>query len=200
MLMKKKLKIKDIASIIQKSKVLDLDEIEYVIAAENYIKIMNMFNNVNGFNSGRVFNYNSVSDTYTIISYNSIRNKTRTIVKHIKSKFNSVRNGNRKVILLHDDSKNIVDQKDMAIAQLLEIFRLTNYEIVSGEKPEYFIRINSISAIERILENKYYQSNMVSLVAKRHADSIERMKHFFVELDNDKDRWDYIEKYFVGEI
>lgn len=196
----KKLKISDIATIIKNANVIDLDEIEYVIAAENYIKIMNMFNNVNGFNSGRVFIHNSISDTYTIVSYNGIKNKTRKIIKHIKSIFVAVKNGDRRLILLHDDNKNIVDQNDMAVAQLLEIFRLTNYEVISGEKPEYFVRINSISAIERILENKYYQSSMVSLVAKRHADSIEKMKHFFVELDNDKDRWDYIEQYFVGEI
>ena len=39
---------------------------------------------------------------------------------------------------------------------------------------------------------------MVRLVKKRHEDSKKRMTTFFVDLKSDKDRWDYIEKYFVG--
>jgi len=46
-----------------------------------------------------------------------------------------------------------------------------SYEVLSGERPEYFIRVNSITRIEQIINDDYYQSEMVRLVRQRHEDA-----------------------------
>lgn len=86
----------------------------------------------------------------------------------------------------------------MLLSQLLQVFKLATYDVVSGDVPEYFIRVNSVSAIDRIINKPNYRSEMVQLVRNRHEESIKIMRYFFTKLDDDKDRWDYIEKYFAG--
>lgn len=66
------------------------------------------------------------------------------------------------------------------------------------EERQYFIRVNSITRIENIINDKSYQSEMVRLVRQRHEDAKKRMTTFFTVLKTDEERWDYIEKYFAG--
>ena len=80
----------------------------------------------------------------------------------------------------------------------MEIFKLVHYEIVSGEIPGYFIRINSINEISRVIHDSNYKSKMVKLVSDRHYGSMNIMEKFFIELNGDYERWDFIEQYFMG--
>jgi len=103
-----------------------------------------------------------------------------------------------RVFLINTKSKKVSESQEMLLAQLLETFKLASYDVVSGDVPEYFIRVNSVTSIERILNEKNYHSKMVDLVQNRHLKSIEDMTYFFTVLSEDKERWDYIEKYFAG--
>ena len=85
-------------------------------------------------------------------------------------------------------------------AQLLEILGLADYTIVSGERPEFFIRINNINAISAIVNDERYKSPMVERIAQRYNDGVLIMRHFFENLDTDRERWDYIEEYFNGRL
>ena len=60
---------------------------------------------------------------------------------------------------------------EILLAQLLEIFKFSTYEETFGDIPEYFIRVNSVTVIERILSNPNYKSEMVQLVEYRHNES-----------------------------
>ena len=116
--------------------------------------------------------------------------------------FNQAWDSSRKTFLVslnkHSSNKNIILDKKVLVAQFLEAFSLAKYDVRSGERPEFFIRVNSIKAIEKILNNTYYKSNMVELVNQRHNDSVNMMTHFFKDLKTDVERWNYIEKYFVA--
>ncbi len=85
-------------------------------------------------------------------------------------------------------------------AQLLEILGLADYSIISGERPEFFIRINNINAISAIVNDEHYKSPMVERIAQRYNDGVLIMRHFFENLDSDRERWDYIENYFNGRL
>ena len=39
---------------------------------------------------------------------------------------------------------------------------------------------------------------MVKLVSDRHYGSMNIMEKFFIELNGDYERWDFIEQYFMG--
>ena len=100
--------------------------------------------------------------------------------------------------IVGDPKRQATKSIEMYLAQFLEAFKLASYQVVSGERPEYFVRINSITQIEKILNDANYHSQMVSMVRKRHEQSIQMMTEFFTELDSDLERWNYVERYFVG--
>jgi hypothetical protein len=83
-------------------------------------------------------------------------------------------------------------------AQLIEIFELGGYEIKSGDKPEFFIRVNSESEILKVIDNPNYFSKTLASVNHRHKLSRDKMEYFFTQLESDRDRWEFIEDYFLG--
>jgi hypothetical protein len=80
----------------------------------------------------------------------------------------------------------------------MELIDLTKYEIKAGDRPQYFIRINSATALNKVSDDSY-QSKTVNNVKLRHDNSIKIMSYFFTKLNNDKDRWDLVEDYFLGK-
>lgn len=95
---------------------------------------------------------------------------------------------------------DLIDNLEILIAQLLEILEIADVKISNGNNPEFFIRVNSPSVIENIVRNKNYRSKTVSLVNKKHKESCQLMEKFFTQLSNDKDRWEFIEKFFLGKL
>lgn len=196
---KSQIKIIDVAKIIESNGVVELNYYESLIAAENFIEFINKYETANSFGMQRIFKYNASTDRYTIFSINLLKKRIKTLINDVKYKFSPVLQGSEKVLLLDlKNNKKIQDSKELLIAQILEMFRLSTYQVVSGERPEYFIRVNSISQIDKIVDNHFYRSEMVRLVKYRHEQSIKIMNEFFTVLSDDKKRWDYIEKYFAG--
>lgn len=171
------------------------------IATNNVIAILNNIT-ANTFNCKRVIDYNNSTDKYSIKSKAAIDNSFALFNKELYKSFNQAWDSSRKTFLVslnkHSSNKNIVLDKKVLVAQFLEAFSLAKYDVRSGERPEFFIRVNSIKAIEKILNNTYYKSNMVELVNQRHNDSVNMMTYFFKDLKTDVERWNYIEKYFVA--
>ncbi|NMA49672.1 MAG: hypothetical protein GX947_07885, partial [Tissierellia bacterium] len=82
---------------------------------------------------------------------------------------------------------------------LLEIFGLANYEILGGESPEVFIRLNDPFKVKRLTSDESeYRNEILSAVKKRHDNSTKILRKFFTELSQDDERWDFIEDYFLG--
>lgn len=89
---------------------------------------------------------------------------------------------------------------DIIVAQLLELLEMADCKVMAGTNPEFFIRVNDPSAIKKIIDNPNYLSKTVAVVGKKHKESCDLMSYFFTELRNDQDRWDFIEKYFLGQL
>lgn len=95
---------------------------------------------------------------------------------------------------------NIANDEWSNIAlKLLSIFNYISYEIVGGEEPEIFIRLNDPQKIKNIvLGNAFYSNNYVNKAKQKHDRDVSILLKFFKELTTDNERWDYIEDYFLG--
>ena len=91
------------------------------------------------------------------------------------------------------------DESSMTALKLLSIFDLITYEVLGGEEPEIFIRLNAPEKIKSIVAgNTPYSNNYVKKAKDKHERDIEVLLHFFKGLNTDEERWDYIEDYFLG--
>lgn len=94
--------------------------------------------------------------------------------------------------LVTDESSNIA-------LKLLSVFDYITYEISGGEEPEIFIRLNDPNKVKDIvLGNIFYSNNYVSKAKQKHDRDVSVLLRFFNELHTKKERWDYIENYFLG--
>lgn len=91
------------------------------------------------------------------------------------------------------------DESSTIALKLLSIFDYITYEIVGGEEPEIFIRLNDPNKLKSIVLGKtYYSNNYVTKAKQKHDRDIEILLQFFNGLESDSKRWDYIEDYFLG--
>jgi ATP-dependent DNA helicase RecQ len=84
------------------------------------------------------------------------------------------------------------------VASLLEIFDLATYEMIGGKNPQIFIRVNDPQKLSAISKAKEYRNTILSRIEKHHKRSAMIIDRFMsIELSN-QNRWDLIEKYFLG--
>lgn len=146
------------------------------------------------FNSGNFFEYNSITDKY-VIKNTSYERRLYSLKKTVH-------------IMLADDTKTkavrystkMSDDKQVIVGQVMELLEAAECKISSGTNPEFFVRVNNPDAIERIINNPSYISRTVTLVGDKHKESYELMGYFFENLNTDEERWDFIEKYFLGQL
>ncbi|MGK9326438.1 helicase-related protein [Aerococcus urinaeequi] len=87
---------------------------------------------------------------------------------------------------------------------------LINYQVLGGNNPQIYLRVNSIFPIEKaIKEGDFYQNRILTDVQKKHYTSVAMLKYLFTQEQterNAKDRiinytdwfWNQIEDYFMG--
>ncbi len=91
------------------------------------------------------------------------------------------------------------DDLDAVALKILSIFDYISYEIVGGEEPEIFIRLNDPNKVAGIITGAIkYSNNYVTTAKEKHDRDVKVLYKFFIDLKGNKDRWDYIEKYFLG--
>ena len=96
-------------------------------------------------------------------------------------------------IAVNDDNKAVTTLK------ILSLFDYISYDLQGGEEPEIFIRLNSPEKIARLASpQNFYANSYVTRANKKHERDVKVLKRFFVDLHDDKERWDYIENYFLG--
>lgn len=179
-----------------------LTESSAVIASNNIITILNNIQRNNSFARGQIIDYRQDEDKYVIRSKAAVDRSIKSFSSELYKACTGSWEYTSKTFLVtlkqNSSNNDIVLENKVLIAQFLEAFALAKYDVRSGERPEFFIRVNSIKAIEKILNDPFYKSKMVELVNYRHNISVKMMTHFFKELKTDKERWDYIEKYFIA--
>jgi len=91
------------------------------------------------------------------------------------------------------------DKSSNTALNLLSIFDYATYEIAGGKEPEIFIRLNDPNKIRNIvLGNTPYSNNYVTKAKQKHDRDVAVLLRFFNTLEEDEERWDFIEDYFLG--
>jgi len=85
------------------------------------------------------------------------------------------------------------------LGSFLEILNLGSYEMLSGEAPMIFVRINNPDRVERDSESKSYENSLYMRTQDKHKVSNELFNHFFTRDLSNKQRWDFIEDFFLGQ-
>lgn len=164
------------------------------LLAQSIIYILNNVE-IGNFDQRKFATYNSQTDKW------NIQNATyETRIKRLISQAKKSLDPSNKESIRYISSKNANKNMTVLFAQLLEILELAEVNIISGDNPEFFIRVNNPQAIEEIISNKFYKSKTIQLVNKKHKDSTKIMEYFFTILETDSERWDFIEKYFLGQL
>jgi len=132
--------------------------------------------------------------TMRVIDAAYIRVK-RNIIRNFNLLFNE--DGQDSLVKFISTSNNKTKQI-IKLAYILESFLLGNYELVGGEMPRIFIRINDPLKIN-VLANTKYVNNISKDIEKRHQHSVKTMDKFFTSHMDDPARWNFIEDYFLGK-
>lgn len=149
---------------------------------------------LNGFNNQSFSNYDSQKDMFII--------KNNTFAQRIYILKKAIRN-----MLSDDEARRVIrytrsglSSPEVIAAQFLESLELVDTKISEGSNPEFFVRVNSPYAIERILDDERYRSRTLRLVNEKHEESCDLMTYFFTKLNSDSERWSFIEEYFLGKL
>ena len=157
------------------------------------------FTTTNYSNVDKFCDFNSKTGRYHIKSANYIR-KINQLQKAIDNFFSGFENQKKRIAIV-DNSNNVSRTNPIVVAvQIMELFDLVSYTFTAGEKPEYFVRVNSASEVEKIVNNPAYRSATLRGITQMHCDSINYMTYFFKDLKTNKERWDFIEDYFLSRV
>ncbi len=103
--------------------------------------------------------------------------------------------------------KPLPNKEDKRMAELflvlgiVEACELILYKINGGEKPEIYIRINSLQPLENaVLAPTRYKNRVLNNVRDRHTISTNMLTYLFDKEVSSDDFWNYIENYFLGKI
>jgi ATP-dependent DNA helicase RecQ len=96
-----------------------------------------------------------------------------------------------------------VDTKKSAalikLAYLIETFKIGNYEFLGGKYPQIFMRINDPYKLIGLAKDEKYSNQILRDIDNRQKLSIEIMERFFREKTNSREKWDFVEEYFLGK-
>lgn len=88
--------------------------------------------------------------------------------------------------------------------------KLLNYQVVGGNNPQIYVRMNSIYPLEKaIKQGDFYQNIILNDVQTKHYTSVEMLKYLFTKEQEGSSRkerifnyskwfWDNVEDYFMG--
>ncbi len=81
------------------------------------------------------------------------------------------------------------------------LFNIINFEIIGGNRPEIFIRINYPEKVRQIASGIVnYNNKLVEEATERHKYDVAILNHFFKDLNGNTERWSFIENYYLGHV
>ncbi|HJB72844.1 MAG TPA: DEAD/DEAH box helicase [Candidatus Barnesiella merdigallinarum] len=84
------------------------------------------------------------------------------------------------------------------LAEILNCLNIASFQKVGGADPQVFVRINNPAYLNRLVKNDNYRNQMLSDIYDKHHLSERIFTYFFLTDMTDKQRWDFIEDYFLG--
>lgn len=136
------------------------------------------------------FIMNSITSALTP-KYNFVKDKDTITSFHLRSKTNNI-------------------DAQIAALGIGEARKLLNYQVVGGNTPQIYLRMNSVAPLEKaIKQGDFYQNTILQDVQSKHYTSVEMLKYLFTKKQigaTRKERilnytewfWDNIENYFMG--
>jgi hypothetical protein len=84
------------------------------------------------------------------------------------------------------------------LCEILNSLNLADYQRTGGEDPSIFVRINNPSYLKNLVRIGRYSNQMLIDIYDKFYYSVKIFNHFFTTTMSDKQRWDFIEAYFLG--
>lgn len=131
-------------------------------------------------------------ETYRLFS-RAFEKEFATLRKRLNSLFI---NGNKKSVrymTFKDNGASLL----FRLGQWMEIENLGNYNASGGEKPMIFVRLNDPKKLEKD-SSGFYRNELLERTRDKHGVSTTIFDHFFQNDFSDKQRWDFIEDFFLG--
>ena len=91
------------------------------------------------------------------------------------------------------------DSPIIKLAELLNSLNLASYERKGGDNPSIFVRINNPYFFKDTVQKGNYVNVLLNNIYDKFEYSKRLFSHFFCSKMDDKERWDFIEAYFLGE-
>ncbi|WP_053024849.1 DEAD/DEAH box helicase [Staphylococcus haemolyticus] len=164
-------------------------------------KIKFITERINNENNQKYF-FNQDGDIFTSFIMNSITSA-------LTPKYNFVKNKDT-ITSFHLRSKTNNIDAQIAALGIGEARKLLNYQVVGGNTPQIYLRMNSVAPLEKaIKQGDFYQNTILQDVQSKHYTSVEMLKYLFTKKQigaTAKERilnytewfWDNIENYFMG--
>jgi superfamily II DNA helicase RecQ len=84
------------------------------------------------------------------------------------------------------------------VCELLNSLELASYQRLGGELPSIFVRINNPAYLYDLVRKGTYSNDILNDIYKKFEYSEKVFTYFFTTEMTDKERWDFIESYFLG--
>lgn len=169
--------------------------------ANSYLEMINEYRD--SF-SQNFFEFRTVNDE---TKYRIVRGNFRSIAEksiNTSAFLKNIRYSNKSEYTTYEASKyNKIGSRDSRYDALniALLFGLISFEIIGGNKPEIFIRINYPEKIRQIVNgNVSYTNSLIEQARNRHNNDVAILSHFFTKLSSNTERWNFIEKYYLGKI
>lgn len=90
------------------------------------------------------------------------------------------------------------EQPLIKLLEVLSILNLLSYQRFGGEDPSIFVRINNPNYLNNLVRRKKYDNGLLNDIYRKYEYSERVFTYFFTTEMSDKQRWDFIEAYFLG--
>lgn len=84
------------------------------------------------------------------------------------------------------------------LAEIINSLGIGTYQCQGGTDPKTFVRINNPNHIQRMVSRGRYINSILVDIYQKHRFAERIFSHFFCTEMSDKERWDFIELYFLG--
>ena len=93
-----------------------------------------------------------------------------------------------------DPNDNIVK-----LCEFLNSLGIADYQRIGGDQPSIFVRVNNPHYLYMLTRGAKYENDILNNIYERFRFSERIFTYFFTTEMSDKQRWDFIEAYFLGE-
>lgn len=84
------------------------------------------------------------------------------------------------------------------LCECLNSLGIADYQRLGGEQPAIFVRINNPIYLNSLARKPYYKNALLEEIYEKYQLSEKIFTYFFSTPMSDKQRWDFIEAYFLG--